>query len=177
VQTSRGPVVIGYDGAPAADRALTEAAAVLRPGPALVVVVWEAGRAFEAAEWAAITLEVPAPTVDLRTAFELDQAVYAAAERTARQGAAKAHSLGLAADSLVVADDRGVGETLVRVAAEQDASALVIGARRHRALGEVLLGSTERDVLGSAPCPVLVVRADADREPTQPQPRSGGGVP
>jgi hypothetical protein len=38
-----GPVVIGYDGSPVADRALAEAAGLL------VVVVWEAGRAFEAA--------------------------------------------------------------------------------------------------------------------------------
>src|SRR4051812_5982444 len=112
----RGPVVIGYDGGPAAERALEEAAAVLRPGPALVVVAWEGGRAFEEAEWAAITLEVPAPTVDLRTAFELDQAAYAAAERMAQRGAARARELGLAADALVVAEEASVADTLVGVA-------------------------------------------------------------
>src|SRR3954470_3481816 len=124
-----GPVVIGYDGSPAAEWALAEAAAVLRPGPALVVVAWEAGRAFEAAEWAAITLDVPAPTVDLRTAAELDQAAYAAAEGTAQQGAARARSLGRPAESLVVAEDTDVADTLIRVAREQDAAALVIGSR------------------------------------------------
>lgn len=171
-----GPVIIGYDGSPTAERALADAAAVLRPGPALVVVVWEAGRAFEAAEWEAITLDLAAPTVDLRTAFELDQAVRAAAERTAQQGAAHARSLGLAAESLVVADEVSVAETLVRVAREQDAPALVIGARHHSALSEVLLGSTEREVLRDAPCPVFVVRDEADRR-TRPIESSPGRIP
>jgi nucleotide-binding universal stress UspA family protein len=168
----QGPVVIGYDGSPVAERALAEAAAVLRPVPALVVVVWDAGRAFDSAEWAAMTLDTPAPTVDLRTAFEVDQAAYEAAERVAQQGAAHARSMGLPAESLVVADDVSVAETLLRVAREQDAAALVIGARHHGALSEVLLGSTKRDVVGHAPCPVVVVRAQADEEPRGPGSRS-----
>ena len=157
-----GPVVIGYDGSPAAERALAQAAVLLAPRPALVVVVWEAGRAFEAAEWSALTLDTPVPTVDLRTAFELDQAAYAGAERTAHRGAARARSMGLPAESLVVADDVSVADTLVRVAREHDAPGVVIGAHRHGALSEVLLGNTSRDVVRQAPCPVVVVREDAD---------------
>lgn len=160
-----GPVVIGYDGSPGAERALAEAAAVLHPGPVLVVVAWEAGRAYEAAEWAAITLDAATPVVDLRTAAELDRAAFAAAERTAHHGAARARSLGLDAESLVVAEDASVADTLVRVASEQEAAALVIGARRHRALREAVFGSTERDVLRHAPCPVLVVRGDTEKQP------------
>jgi nucleotide-binding universal stress UspA family protein len=171
VRRRRGPVVIGYDGSPAAERALAEAAALLGPRPALVVVVWEAGRAFEAAEWAALTLDTPAPTVDLRTAIELDQAAYAMAERTAHQGAALARSLGLPAESLVVADDVGIADTLIRVAEERDAPAVVVGAHRHGALSEVLLGSTSRDVVRNASCPAVVVREDADR--TERKGRSG----
>ena len=162
-QRRTGPAVIGYDGSPVAERALEEAAGLLAPRPTLVVVVWEAGRAFEAAAWSAITLDVPVPTVDLRTAMELDQAAYAAAERTAHQGAARARSMGLLAESLVVADDVTVADTLVRMAREQDAPVLVIGAHNHGALSEVLLGSTSRDVLRHAPCPVVVVREQADR--------------
>ncbi|WP_091321921.1 universal stress protein [Geodermatophilus ruber] len=158
-----GPVVIGYDGTPVAERALAEAACLLASRPALVVVVWEAGRAFEAATWSAMTLDVPVPTVDLRTAFELDQAAYEAAERMARQGAGRARAMGLEAESLVVADEVSVADTLVRVAREQDAPALAIGAHAHGALSEVLLGSTSRDVLRHAPCPVLVVREPAGR--------------
>jgi nucleotide-binding universal stress UspA family protein len=160
----QGPVVIGYDGSPVADRALAEAAGLLSTRPALVVVVWEAGRAYEEAAWSAITLEVPVPTVDLRTAMELDRALYEAAERTAQHGAGVARSMGMQAGSLVVADDVTVADTLVRVASEQDAAALVIGAHNHGALSEVLLGSTSRDVLRHAPCPVVVVREEAGRK-------------
>src|SRR3954470_23844467 len=164
IRRHEGPAVIGYDGSPAAERALAEAAGLLAPRPALVVVVWEAGRAFEAVEWSAITLDPPVPTVDLRTAFELDQAAYAAAERMAQQGVVRARSLGLAAESLVVADEASVADTMVRVADEQDAPALGIGAHSHGALSEVLLGSTSHDVVRHARCPVVVVRQDADRD-------------
>jgi nucleotide-binding universal stress UspA family protein len=154
-----GAVVIGYDGSPVAGRALAEAAGLLAPHPVVVVVVWEAGRAFEAA-WP--VGEVPVPILDVRTAIELEQEAYADAERTARQGAGLAGSMGLPAESLVVADDLSVADTLVRVARERDARALVVGAHRHGALSEVLLGSTARDVVRHAPCPVVVVREDAD---------------
>jgi nucleotide-binding universal stress UspA family protein len=155
-----GPVVIGYDGSPGADRALAEAAGLLAPRTALVVTVWEPGRAFESA-WP-VGLEVPVPVVDLRAALELEQAAYESAERTARQGAGRAMSMGLQAESLVVADETSVADTLIRVAEERDAPALVIGAHRHGALSEVLLGSTSRDVVRHAHCPTIVVRA-ADR--------------
>jgi nucleotide-binding universal stress UspA family protein len=72
--------------------------------------------------------------------------------------------MGLSAGSLVVADDVSIADTLVRVAREQDAAALVIGAHRHGALSEVLLGSTSRDVVRHAPCPAVVVREDAESQ-------------
>jgi nucleotide-binding universal stress UspA family protein len=157
-----GPVVIGYDGSAVADRALAETAGLLAPHPALVVVVWEAGRAFESA-WP-VGLEVPVPVIDVRAALELEQAVYEAAERMARQGAGLAISMGLQADSLVVADEVSIADTLIRVARERDAPALVVGAHRHGALSEVLLGSTSRDVVRHAPCPAIVVREDLERD-------------
>src|SRR4051812_27632991 len=134
-----GPVVIGYDGSPGAEGALVQAAALLAPRSALVIVVWEAGRAYESATWNAITLDVPAPTVDIRSAIELDRAVADAAERTAQRGAELARRHGLAAESMVVADEMSIAETLLRVAREQDAAALVVGAHRHGRLSEVLL--------------------------------------
>jgi nucleotide-binding universal stress UspA family protein len=154
-------VVIGYDGSPVADRALAEAAGLLSPRTALVVTVWEAGRAFESA-WP-VGLEVPVPVVDIRAALEMEQAAYESAERTAMQGAGRALSMGLQAESLVVADETSIAGTLIRVAEERDASALVIGAHRHGALSEVLLGSTSRDVVRHAPCPAIVVREADDR--------------
>ena len=43
-------------------------------------------------------------------------------------------------------------------AREHDANAIVVGAHGHRALSELLLGSTSHSVLQRAECPVVVVR-------------------
>jgi nucleotide-binding universal stress UspA family protein len=151
-----GPVLIGFDGTPAAAQALREAAALFAPRPAVVVVVWEAGRAFDLLE--VPVLDLPAAGVDLRTAFEVDQAMYEQAQRLAQQGAALARDLGLEADGLAVADEITVADTLLRLAKEYGSQAIVVGSHGHSALGELLVGSTTRAVLKHAECPVVVVR-------------------
>lgn|SRR5215207_441741 len=155
-----GPVVIGYDGTPPSEQALREAADLFAPRRVLVVVVWEAGRAFELAEMPIRVLETPPTALDVRTAFEVDKAMYEAAERLAGRGAALAQDLGLDAEGLAVADDMTVADTLVRLAREFDAAALVVGSHGHGGLREALLGSTSRGVVKHAPCPVVLVRWD-----------------
>ncbi len=154
--THSGPVIVGFDGTPGAERALREAAGLFAPRPALVLVVWEAGRAFEAATLPERVLEMPPAALDVRTAFEAETAAYEAAQRLAEQGAALAGQAGLEASGLAVADDATVAQTLVRVARERDAQALVIGAHGHHELRKLVLGSTLSDLLRRAPCPVLV---------------------
>lgn len=153
-----GPVLIGFDGSPAAERALRESAALLQPRRALVVVVWEAGRAFDLMEIPSVSLDLPPAGLDVRTAFEVDQAMYEQAQRLAQQGAALARELGLDADGLAVADEVTVPDTLLRVAKEQDSAALVVGSHGHSTLGEILLGSTTHTLLKQADRPVIVVR-------------------
>jgi nucleotide-binding universal stress UspA family protein len=155
-----GPVVIGFDGTTAAERALRESAALLAPRPALVVVVWEAGRAFELMTLPTGALEMPTVSLDVRAATEADKAAYEAAERLAEQGAALASELGYRAEGLAVADELTVADTLLRVAKEQDSQALVVGSHGRRGLSAVLLGSTSKGVIEKASCPVLVVRSD-----------------
>jgi nucleotide-binding universal stress UspA family protein len=153
---SSGPVVIGFDGSPAAERALGEAAELLAPRPAIVVVVWEAGRAFDLAMRPSLLLDAPLASLDLRAAFEADQAEYEAAQRLAHHGATLAKESGLDATGLAVADEVTVADTLLRVAEENDAAALVVGRHGHRTLSELLLGSTSRAVVEHAPCPVVI---------------------
>jgi nucleotide-binding universal stress UspA family protein len=154
--THSGPVIIGFDGTPASVRALSEAASLFAPRPALVVVVWEAGRAFEAATLPERALEMPPAALDVGAAFEAETAAYEAAQRLAEQGAALAEEAGLEASGLAVADDATVAETLVRLAHENGAQALVIGAHGHHELRNLVLGSTLSHLLRQAPCPVLV---------------------
>ena len=155
-----GPVLIGYDGSPAADHALREAAPLLAPRRAVVVVVWEAGRAFDLTELPSVSLDLPPAGLDLRTAFEIDQAQYEAAQRLARHGAALAATLGLEAEGLAVADELTVADTLLRLTREYESACVVVGSHGHSALGELLLGSTSRELLKTADCPVLVVRGE-----------------
>ena len=153
-----GPVLIAFDGSPTALRALREAAELFTPRAGLVVV-WEAGAAYDFATIPSASLELPPAQLDLRRAAELDQALYADAERLARHGAAVARSLGMPADALAVADELTVSETLVRIADDVDAAAIVVGRHDHSALHDVLVGSTAKGLLRQAPCPVLVVRS------------------
>jgi nucleotide-binding universal stress UspA family protein len=154
-----GPVIIGFDGTPAAERALRESANLLAPRPAVVVVVWEAGRAFEVLTLPTRALEAPV-SMDISDAFEAERAALEAAERMAEQGAALAAELGYQAEGLAVADEATVPETLLRIATERDGQALVVGSHGHRGLTAALLGTTTRAVVQHAPCPVLVVRGD-----------------
>jgi nucleotide-binding universal stress UspA family protein len=148
-----GPILIGYDGSPSADHALREAAALFGRRQALVVVVWEAGAAYETLELPTI----PAAPIDMRTAEVADQAIHEGARQLAERGARLAVELGFEAESLTVADDATVAKTLVRLARERDAQAMVVGARGHSRLEKLFMGSTSRQVLQHAPCPVLVV--------------------
>jgi nucleotide-binding universal stress UspA family protein len=157
-----GPVVLGFDGTPASVRAVREAAALLAPRAALAVVVWEAGRSFEAATLPEKALELPPATVDIRGAFAAEKAAYDDAQRLAEHGAALARKALFQADGLAVADDATVADTLVRVAGERDAQAVVIGARDHGGRRRHV-GSTLAGLLSKAPCPVLVCgQAHAD---------------
>jgi nucleotide-binding universal stress UspA family protein len=157
---SSGPVIIGFEGSPASQRAVHEAAILFGPRRALVVVVWEAGRAFDLTLLPSRAFDAPYSNVDLRTAAELDQAMYEQARQLARWGAQLATDGGLEAEGLVVADDVTVADTLVRLAKEHDAAVVVVGTHRHGRLAELLLGSTARGVIERAPCPALVVRGE-----------------
>jgi nucleotide-binding universal stress UspA family protein len=156
-----GPVVIGFDGSSASERALREGGDLLATRTALVVVVWEAGLAFGALELPTSSVGLPPAPIDVRGALEVEDAMYERAQRMAQHGADLAKQAGMEAEGLAVADEVTVAETLTRVAQERDAQALVVGTRGHGGLGKVLLGSTAEAVIRKAPCPVLVVRETA----------------
>ncbi len=153
-----GPTIIGYDGSPASEHAVHEAAALLAPRAALVVVVWEAGAAYEMMDLPTGTGGIPPVAVDIRTAAEVDRNLYERAQRLVQHGTDLARKAGFASEGIAVADDLTVADTLLRLARERDAQAIVVGARGHGRLGEMLLGSTSRELVHRAECPVLVVR-------------------
>jgi nucleotide-binding universal stress UspA family protein len=153
----RGPVIVGYDGSAASKDALAETAGLFGSCPVLVVVVWEEGLGYE--------LEAPSMnpvSIDIRSAMDVDEQQYERARRLADHGATLAREWGLEAEGLAVADDATPGATLVRLAREHDARALVLGSHGHSRITE-LVGHTSAEVIRAAPCPVLVRGPAASR--------------
>lgn len=161
-----GPVVIGFDGTPPTERAVREAGGLLQPRKALVITVWKPGLGFELVALPPTAMDLPPAPIDIRTALELDDALQRHAQQLAQHGAELAKEAGFDAQGLAVAEDTEItiAETLVRVAKERDAAAMVVGAHSHGRIPEMLLGSTSRDVIRHAPCPAVVVRDDHKHE-------------
>jgi nucleotide-binding universal stress UspA family protein len=154
------PIVIAYDGSPSSDHAVREAGRLLRGRRALVVVVYKQGIGFEMLELPTATIGLPPAPLDVRTALEVDDELAERSQKLAQQGAELAREAGFEPEALAVADDvdTPVAETIVSVATDRDADAIVLGAHGHGRLSEVVLGSTSRDVIRRAPCPVVVAR-------------------
>jgi nucleotide-binding universal stress UspA family protein len=155
-----GPLLIAYDGTQASVWALWEAVSLLPGHKALVITVYKPGLAFELMELPTTTIGLPSAPLDIRTALDVDREIYEGARQTAEQGARLARAAGLDAEGLAVAEEAEVtiAETIVDVARERDSRAIAVGAHGHGRLGEVILGSTSRDVIRHARCPVVVAR-------------------
>jgi nucleotide-binding universal stress UspA family protein len=156
VSAADGPILIAFDGSPASRCAVSDAARLFGPRPALVVTVWEPGLAYAMPQMRPEGL-VPAPMVDPATALSIDQGVHSQAEQVAGEGAELARSLGLDAQPLAVPDERSVPETILRVAEENHAGAIVVGSRGLSGVRARLEGSTTKSLLKHAATPVLVV--------------------
>lgn len=127
---------------------------------ALVVVVYKQGIGFELMDVPSVTGGLPPPQLDVRAAIEVDDELAERSQKLAQKGAELARDAGFEPEALAVADevDIPVAETIVNVAADRGAAAIVIGAHGHSRLSEVVLGSTSRDVIRQAPCPVVIAR-------------------
>jgi nucleotide-binding universal stress UspA family protein len=156
----RGPILVAFDGSPASEHAIREAGALLGPRPAVVVVVWQQGIAWDLLDLPTATVGLPPAPLDISVALQTDQELYEGAQRLARKGAGLARAAGFDAQGLAVADDPDipVPETLLRVARERDAAAIVAGSHGHSVVSEALLGSTTRGLLRRAEVPVIIVR-------------------
>ena len=158
--TRSGPIVIAYDGSPAAEHAVRESGALLKGQPALVLVIWKQGLGFEFLEFPTATPGLPPAQLDVRAAVEVDEASRERAQLLAQMGVELARQAGFDAEGLAIAEDveAELSEAILDVARKRDARAIVIGAHGHGGAAEIILGSTTRSVVRHAPCPVLVVR-------------------
>ena len=91
--------------------------------------------------------DMPSP-IDVEVAQVTEDSLRDQAHRTAPDGAELAKSLGLQAEALVVADERGnVAAAIVELARERAVAAIVVGSRGLSGLRARLEGSTSSAVL------------------------------
>jgi nucleotide-binding universal stress UspA family protein len=160
VSVDDGPILIAFDGSPAARQAVAAVATLLRPRRTLVVTVWESALALAAA---APGPDVGmTPVVDPSTVLDVDRELRRHAERVSGEGVELARSLGLEAESIATVDVGDVPRTIVELAGRHGAAAIVVGSRGLSGIRARLEGSTSKSVVKRASCPVIVVHDATD---------------
>ncbi|MBV9359120.1 MAG: universal stress protein [Chloroflexi bacterium] len=152
-------MILAYDGSAAAREAIVAAAKLLKGARIVVVTVWEEGIAYLAPPAGPSEGMMMTQPVDPEVAHQVDAGLHRDAEQLAREGAEMAGSLGLQAEPLALPDASKVADTLIDLAREQRAAAIVVGSRGLSGIRARLEGSTSKALLAHAPCPVLVVHA------------------
>jgi nucleotide-binding universal stress UspA family protein len=154
------PVLIAYDGSDVSKAAIRRAAELFPERPALLATVWEPGLpAMAMGPPDALGMGAPVPP-DPAIVEQVDRAQRDHATRVAAEGGELARSLGLAAEPHAVSDELDVADTLIHLARERGAAAVVVGSHGISGLRSRLLGGVSRKLLEHCDLPVLVVRGE-----------------
>ena len=153
--TASSPVLLCFDGSEDARRAIHDAGRLLAPRPAVVLTVWEAARDLTA-------LDPIGDAVGRLSGIyaELDEVGLQAARDVAQRGARFARDAGFEPRTRVECGP--VWRTIAAVAADEDVTAIVVGARGLSRAAAVL-GSVSARVSRHAGRPVLVVPPPDDQ--------------
>ena len=155
------PVVIAYDGSEISKAAVRHAAELLPERPAVLVTVWEPGLALLPVG-PPDAFGVAAIPPDPATVEAVDRGQREHATRVAGEGTELARSLGLAAEPHAVQDELDVADTVIRLARERGAAAVIVGSHGISGLRTRLLGGVSRKLIEHCELPVLVVRGETD---------------
>lgn len=159
MSTDERPVVVAFDGSPESEAAVRAAAGLFSGRTLVVVSVWEPGLAMAMATPPDGLSGMSYGTPDPETMRIVDSAQHERATEAAEAGALLARELGATAEPHAVPDEVNIAETLVHLADERDAAAVVVGTRGLGRVKSTLLGSTSRGLMHHTRRPVLVVRA------------------
>jgi nucleotide-binding universal stress UspA family protein len=159
--TSDRPVLLCYDGSRQADRAITEAGALIGGGPAVVAHVWE-----PLSEALRRSPDIPWPGRLVEDEWKIDAAALKQAREVVHLGVQLARAAGFDPDPVISKADHGVADALTDVARQHQVRAIVLGSHG-RSTGRTLkLGSVARALLEHCDRSTLVVgfaRESAER--------------
>jgi nucleotide-binding universal stress UspA family protein len=144
-----GPTLFCFDGSDGSRAALRAAGQRLRPGPAIVLTVWESV-ALRVASHAFAT------AMPLDNEQELDAQEESAARDAAEEGTRLAKEHGWDAEGRLAMTQSTPWRTIVDLADEVDASIIVCGTRGLGRVRGLVLGSVSNAVLHHAGRPVLI---------------------
>jgi nucleotide-binding universal stress UspA family protein len=131
--------VVGYDGSPAAGRALERAATLAGQGSVILVVA--------------------SPTISTQGVVSepiLDAPVREEQDALLERGSARLRDHGVTART--VSSELPAAQALMQVARDEKADMILVGATGTGYVTRALLGSTAENLVRHAPCDVLVVR-------------------
>jgi nucleotide-binding universal stress UspA family protein len=153
------PILIGYDGHEDAVAAIARAGRLLAPRRAVVACVWNS--------FAALLLhsDVEGLTGSMREAAEeFDASGRQRAEATSEEGARLAREAGFDAEAAAVLGKPKAWPSLLELADERDAAAIVVGSEGMGALRSALFGSVSSGLLHNSRRPLLLVPRSAREE-------------
>lgn len=145
--SDRRPVLFAYDGSEFAAEAVRQASAMLTPGTAIVLTVWQG---IESIAFGPVGM-------NRSMVEEADSGIADGARRTAEEGAAICRGAGFDVDVLVEPERTAVWSTIKDVAAKHDVSLIVLGSHGRTGIDYVLKGSVATAVSQHAKRPVMIV--------------------
>jgi nucleotide-binding universal stress UspA family protein len=163
MQDTGSTILIGYDGSDAADEAIRMAGRLLGPRRAVVAHVWES--------LAAQLLHTDIDTLGgpmQEPAQLLDEEEAEQAEAVAARGAELAAAARFEPLAVIARGEPKAWPTLLDLAEQHEAAAIVVGSRGLGGVKSALLGSVSSGVLDHAHRPVLIVPPLDDAEPAGP---------
>ncbi len=150
--TDDDTLLIAFDGSAASRHAVDEAGRLFPGRRARVITVWLSIKPSAGAARAALPEAVVTDAVR-----KLDEAAEQDAAHTAATGAELARTAGLDASPEAVCADTSVWRTIVHLAEDRGAPAVVVGSRTKAGARRALLGSTSTAVVQHCRRPVVVV--------------------
>ena len=142
------PVLFCYDGSEGSKTALGAAVELIKPGDAVVLVVWTPAE-IQLARAGSFLVAIP-------NEGEIDEKEATLAQQIADEGAAGARTRGYNATARVVRADESVAKAIDQVAQEIDAGLIVCGQRGRGPVTSAVLGSVSHALASQTKRPLLI---------------------